>query len=89
MRTTLHKHAREILAITREVAQRREDYDPGTDEWHTLWTLADAAEQLVSALPAELLPPEETRAVPQAQARLLDELLEALDHAGATKPEGP
>ncbi|WP_371671245.1 hypothetical protein OG985_28665 [Streptomyces sp. NBC_00289] len=70
--------AREVLAITRQVDEWREDYDPGTDEWHTLLLLSEAAAKLAFALPVEMLPPEEVRPVSEYELRLSDELLDLL-----------
>ncbi|SNS50040.1 hypothetical protein [Actinacidiphila glaucinigra] len=71
--------ARAVLAITREVDKWREDYDPMTDEWHTLLNLSEAAAKLAFALPVEMLPPEEVRHVSEYELRLSDELLALFD----------
>ncbi|MGW1259694.1 hypothetical protein ACWD5Q_32085 [Streptomyces sp. NPDC002513] len=78
----IKKKARAVLEITRQVEAWREDYDPGTDEWHTLCTLADAAETLVFALPIEMLPDEEVRTVTPYETQLVKELLELLNGGG-------
>ncbi|MFJ9158707.1 hypothetical protein ACIRPS_18120 [Streptomyces griseoviridis] len=74
----IKEKVREVLAVTREVEKWREDYDPGTDEWYTLCNLADLAEQLVFALPNELLPEEELRHPSAQEYASVDELVKAL-----------
>ncbi|MFC9736694.1 hypothetical protein ACFVKC_02110 [Streptomyces noursei] len=74
----IKKTVRGILQVTREVSEWREDYDPGTDEWHTLCNLADLAEQLVFSLPNELLPVEELRHTSGHEHATVDELLKVL-----------
>lgn len=67
--------AREVLAIVRQVDKQRDESDPGTPEWKTLFDLSTAAAKLAFALPMHLLPPEELRPVSVYEVLLLDELL--------------
>ncbi|MEU0674493.1 hypothetical protein ABZ330_16655 [Streptomyces sp. NPDC006172] len=80
---------RELLALTREVDEWREEHDPGTQEWHTLCDLSDKAASLIFSLPTELLPDEEIRSgvptpepapawSPDDPAPTVDELIELL-----------
>ncbi|QXE37140.1 hypothetical protein KQY30_25905 [Streptomyces sp. GMY02] len=84
MSDRIKEKVREVLVVIREVEKWREDHDPGTDEWYTLCNLADLAEQLVFALPVEMLPDEEVRTPDPREYGVIDEILAALGEAEAT-----
>jgi len=79
----IKSYVREVLAIHREVEEWRNDYDPGSQEWYTLINLSQVAARLAFALPVEMLPEEEVRTPSPREYDLLDELMAALDEAGA------
>jgi hypothetical protein len=75
----IQEKVRAVLVLTREIEEWRQEYDPGTDEWLTLCNLADVAESLVLALPAEMLPEEEIRTPGDHEYEVIDELRAQLD----------
>ncbi|MFE0104159.1 hypothetical protein [Streptomyces sp. NPDC059009] len=68
----------EVLTITRDVDEWRNDYDPASQEWYTLCNLSDTASSLALSLPVEMLPDEEWRYVSDAEYAATDEILDAL-----------
>jgi hypothetical protein len=73
---------REVLKITREVEAWRAQHNPATEEWHILCGLADAAQSLIFALPADMLPDDERRTPNHREYELVDALLSALAKEG-------
>lgn len=72
---------REVLKVHREVEEWREEYDPGTAEWHTLIHLSEISARLAFALPVEMLPEEEVRTPNPREYELLDELIATVNEA--------
>lgn len=75
---TIQEKVRDLLKTVREVGEWRDEYDPGTPEWHTLCDLSDGVSGLIFSLPPELLPEEEVRHPHPNEYAVLDELLSAL-----------
>ncbi|MFI1655641.1 hypothetical protein ACH4ZU_12140 [Streptomyces sp. NPDC020472] len=69
----------DVLKITREIDEWRNDYDPASQEWYTLLNLSDTASSLALSLPVEMLPDREWRHVSPAEYAAVDEILALLE----------